>query len=115
MAEQYDEAYECFRKAVAIYPDDWRLNFRGAETCVFLKHYDEALSLYHKAGELGTDFHDEIEGIAWCYEKMGEFEKELAERNKLYELYMSEGYEYEAKIYTGRIEELKQILKSNNC
>lgn len=84
-----------------------------AEICAKLEKYDEALELYAKAGELGTDFHDEIEGIAFCYEKMGEYEKELAQWLKLQKLYKSEGYEYEAEIYSERIEELKRLLGNN--
>ena len=110
LTEQYEEAYACFTKAVAFYPNDWHLQFRGAETCSFLGRCEEALQLYQKAGELGTDFHDEIEGMAWVYEKMGDHEKELAALQKLHDLYMQEGYEYEAEIYTERMEELQKIL-----
>lgn len=110
MEEQYEEAYKHFQKAISIHKADWRLYFRGAEICVELKKYDEALDLYAKAGEIGTDFHDEMEGIAWCYQKMGEYEKALAQWRKLQKLYISEGYEYEAEIYSDHIEELKDLL-----
>ncbi len=111
LAERYQEAYEHFNKAIDFYPNDWRLYIRGAEICVKLKRYEEALSYYRKSGEIGTVFHDEIEGMAWCYEKMGEYEKALKATQRLRELYKSEGYEYEAEIYTEQIENLQKLIE----
>ncbi len=103
---QYDRAYAAYAEAIAKYPDDWKLSIFGAECCVHLQRYDEALALYHRAGELGTDLHDDLCGMAWCYDRMGDYEKAIAEQTRLHDLYLSEGFEYEAKMCLDAIKRL---------
>ncbi len=109
--DKYEEAYENYKIAIDKYPDCWNLYSSGAWACMSLERYDEALELFRKCGEFKPYFHDDLDGMAFCYEKMGEYEKAISVREKLYELYKSQGYEYEAKIYLDYCKELKEKIK----
>lgn len=72
---RHQQAYDRYEKAVKLYPGYWKLRFWDGWISTALKQYDWALTLYAKAGELGTDFHDETEKMALCYKAMGEYDK----------------------------------------
>lgn len=106
-AERYNDTTELFEIAIKKGITDWTIYYYAAEAHRFLGNYETAIKLYEKAGALGTDFHDEIEGIAYCYEKMGE--KELA-YNKLMDLaqmFRGDGYDEDALIYEQMADAIK--------
>ncbi len=106
-AGRYNETIGLFDNAFKKGITDWTTYYYAAEAHRFLGNYDMAIKLYEKAGDLGTDFHDEIEGIAYCYEKRGE--KELA-YNKLMDLarmFRSDGYDEDALIYEQKADAIK--------
>ena len=51
---------------------DWKIYYFAAEANRNIRNYEEAIKLYTKCGEIGTDFHDEVEALAICYEKMAD-------------------------------------------
>ena len=59
-AKRTDEAYDCFKREVARFPDDWPLLIIGGDICRNLGKYEEAIALYDKAGNIGTAFCDEL-------------------------------------------------------
>ena len=71
----YESAYSVFEKAIERFPNEWLLYIHGGTALEGLKRYDEALECYDKAGELGTEFCDELYCKACCYLDMGEYEK----------------------------------------
>ncbi len=108
---QYAEAYEAYQTAAIKYPECWKLYNGGAYACMGLKRYEEALNLFGKCGELGPAFHEDLVGMTYCYDEMGEYGKAISTEEKLYALYKSEGYEYEANICLDYIKELKEKRK----
>ncbi len=94
--KKYEKAYECFKKALSRFPDDWMLYIYGGDTCEALGKDEEAFEYWDKAGELGTYFHEELYSYASYYDDKGEYEK-------AYDIYMElaaklreEGYDVEA-------------------
>lgn len=75
LSENYEEGYAVFHRASQKFPESWVLYIHGGEICQALKKYEEAFSCWDKAGDIGTDFHDEIYCKAYCCEEMGEYEK----------------------------------------
>lgn len=106
-AEKYDEAYGIFKDAVIRFPDEWRIYIHGGDIAKNLKKYDEALSYYDKAGEIGTYFCDEMDCRAGMFEEMGEHEKAYNEYIKMADIYRNKGFDVEAEIITKRAEEVK--------
>lgn len=98
LAENYEEAYSVFRKAIEKFPDNWTLYIHGGDICKALKKYEEAYAYWDKAGELGTDFYDEYYCKAYCYEDMGEYEKSYQTFMELSELLRQANYDVEAEM-----------------
>ena len=95
-AERYNEAYGIFKESVKKFPDDWHLYIHGGDIAKKLKKYDEALTYFDKAGEIGTYFCDEMDCKAIMYKEMGENEKACNEYMKMAEIYRQRGYDVEA-------------------
>ncbi len=108
-AEKYEEAYDYFTQAIKKFPDDWRMYIHGGDICKWLKKYDEALTYYDKAGEIGTYFCDEL------YCKASIFEEELNDKEKAAGAYMqiweklkARGYDVEADAAKEKAKKLSQ-------
>lgn len=104
-----------YSKVIELYSDtqhrnisDWTIYYFVAEAKRFTGKYSEAVTLYEKCGELGTDFHDEIEALAFCYEEMGDKEKAYEKYMEMSRLLRSEGYEEDAEAYEKMAEELNK-------
>lgn len=97
-AEKHDEAYTIFEDTIKKFPNDWRMYIHGGDICKNLKKYDEALTYYNKAGEIGTYFCDDLDCKATLYKEMGEYEKAYNEYMKMADIYRSRGYDVEADI-----------------
>lgn len=105
-AGRLQEALELLQMAKKRKIVDWTIFFYGAEAYRLQKEYDKALELYRKCGEMGTDFHDDLEGMAKCYEAMGKEKEAVAAYQKLSSILQKEGYEEEAQIYAQKAEAL---------
>lgn len=97
-ANKYEEAYEKFKHAISVFPNEWELYIHGGDICKKLKKYDKAFEYWNKAEELGTAFMDGKYSKAFCYEELEQYEKayyiwcEIAEELKL------KGYDIEAEM-----------------
>lgn len=75
LANQIEEAYQWFEKAVKIYPDDCPLLLCGGDICKKLKMFDKAFELWDRALEINHCFYDAKYAKGFCYEELGEFKK----------------------------------------
>ncbi len=98
MAERYDDAYACFRKVIERFPENWLLYIYGGDICEALKKYEEAFSCWDKAGELGTDFCEELYSKADCYADLGEYQKAGATYRELADRLRAMHYDEEAEM-----------------
>ena len=96
VAGRYEEAYEWFVKAIALFPDCWELYLHGGDICRRLKRYDEAFSHWDKAGRLGAEFLDDRYSKASCYEELGEYKKAYSQWCEIAEELRKSGYDVEA-------------------
>lgn len=106
-SEQHKEAKAYFEKAIRKFPEDWRLFIRGGEICEAMEQYEQAISYYDKAGEIGTVFYDELYAKAFCYKRMGEYEKACTIFEKTIACLYKDGYDVEAKMLE---EDAKEVL-----
>lgn len=96
---RWEEALELFQMAKKRKIADWTIYYYAAEAHRLQKNYQKAIELYQKCGDMGTDYHDELEGLAKCYEAMGMRSKAVAAYRELSSILRTEGYEEEAQIY----------------
>ena len=73
---KFEEAVECFRIAEKIVVGDYQFYLDHAYCLVFINHYTEAIAKIEKALELHEDIYP-ISQLAFCYRKLGEYEKSL--------------------------------------
>lgn len=97
-AERYEDAYACFSKAIELFADNWILCIYGGDICEALKKYEEAFSWWDKAGELGTDFCEELYSKASCYDDLGEHQKAYNTYMALSEKLRTMQYDVEAEM-----------------
>ncbi len=95
-AKRYEEAYQYFLKAIALFPEEWELYIHGGDICERLKRYDEAFTCWDKAEALGTDFLDGKYSKAECLEYLGEYEKAYKIWQEIAEDLLKKGYDIEA-------------------
>ena len=96
-AERAEEAYKIFTSAKEQFRDDWALFITGGEVCCELGRYDEAAECYKTAGEIGTNFCDDLDCLANLYMETGEYQKANETRLKMAEVYSSRGFDMEAE------------------
>ena len=53
--KQYEDALECFNKAIKLTPQKSSLHFRKGSVLLRLKRYEEAINEYDKALEINTN------------------------------------------------------------
>ena len=73
---KFEEAVECFRIVEKIVVGDYQFYLDHAYCLVFINHYTEAIAKIEKALELHEDI-SPISQLAFCYRKLGEYEKSL--------------------------------------
>ena len=73
---KFEEAVECFRIAEKIVVGDYQFYLDHAYCLIFINHYTEAIAKIEKALELHEDIYP-ISQLAFCYRKLGEYEKSL--------------------------------------
>lgn len=106
--KQYEKELKLFEKTKKQGVEDWTIYYFAADANRSCKNYAQAIELYQKCGALGTDFHDELEGLAICYEEMGEKEKAYASYMELAEVLRKEGYDEDAAMYEQKADEMKR-------
>ncbi len=110
-AERYEDAYNCFKKGIEKFSDDWRMYIHGGDICKHLKKYDEALEYYDRAGEIGTYFCDELYCKANCYEDLGDYEKSYDVYMEIADTLRQRGYDVEADMAEENAKEIKKKIK----
>ena len=73
---KFEEAVECFRIVEKIVVGDYQFYLDHAYCLIFMNHYTEAIAKIEKALELHEDIYP-ISQLAFCYRKLGEYEKSL--------------------------------------
>lgn len=106
-AREYEEAYAIFLQAIEKFPGNWVLHILGGDVCNFLKKYDEAFTHWTKAGELGTDFYDELYCMAACWANMGEYEKARRAYLDIAEKLRRDHYDEEAEMAEASAKEMQ--------
>lgn len=104
LASRYEEAYEKFKYAISVFPNEWELYIHGGDICKKLKKYDEAFKYWNKAEELGTAFMDGKYSKAFCYENLGQYENAYKTWCEIAEELKSKGYDIEAEMPKKRAE-----------
>ena len=111
LADNYEEAYSAFQKAMEMFPDNWMLYIYGGYACEGLKRYDEAFAYWDKAGELGTAFYDEYYTKGSAYVNLGEYEKAYDIYMELVKKLRSDNYDVEAEMAENVAKEIKLKMK----
>ena len=109
-AKRTDEAYDCFKKEIVRFPDDWTLLIIGGDICRNLGKYDEAIELYDKAGNIGTDFCDELYSKAFCYESLGRLQEAADLYSNIAETLRGRGFDVEADMAAKTATRLKNEI-----
>ena len=109
-AKRYDTAYEVYRRAVKIYPDNWELYLLGGDCCGEMERYDEAFECFRKASEIGTEWCDDKYMMAYYYKKLGEYKKAYEIYLEIAEIYRRSGFDVEADMAKESARELKSKL-----
>ena len=97
-AARYEEAYEKFKYAVSVFPDNWELYIHGGDICKKLKKYDKAFACWDKAEKIGTKFMDGKYAKAFCYEDLEQYENAYKMWCEIAEELKAKGYEVEAQM-----------------
>ena len=112
-AEKTEEAYEIFISAKDKFHDNWHLFIHGGDICKKLGRYDEAVSCYKTAGEIGTYFCDDLDCLALLYKETGEYEKASECYLKMAEVYLSRGFDVESEMMKRLAKEALDNLKND--
>lgn len=97
-AARYEEAYEKFKYAVSIFPDNWELYIHGGDICKKLKKYDKAFACWDKAEKIGTKFMDGKYAKAFCYEDLEQYDNAYKMWCEIAEELNAKGYDVEAQM-----------------
>jgi len=87
-AEEYENAYTWFRKAIEKFPNKAALYVYGGDICKNLNKIEESFKCWDTALELDASFCDAKYSKGFCYEELGEWGKaydiwcEIAEENR---------------------------------
>ncbi len=109
-AKQTDEAYDCFKEGLVRFTDDWPLLIIGGDICRNLGKYEEAIELYDRAGDIGTDFCDELYSKAFCYEALGKRQEAADTYSGIAEILRGRGFDVEADMAVKAATRLKNEI-----
>ncbi len=110
-AGDHDNALVAFQEAIQRFSESWILYIYGGEIYEHRQQYEKAFQCWDKAGEIGTDFHDECYCKASCYETMGEYEKAEKLYLEISDVLLAEGYEEEAEMAKEEAKRLQLKMK----
>ncbi len=112
MSKQYEKAFSVCKEAIEKYPDNWELYCRLGSICEDLEKYDEAITYYKKAGEIGTYFCDEKYAIAMCYRKLERFNEAYRIYLEIADIHRKNGYDVEAEQALGYAKDIEDRIKA---
>ena len=110
-AQQYEECYRVVKEAITKFPEEPRLYRFAGHVCNDLKKYDEAFEYYEKDLEFQTTILESLYSIAFCREKLGEFDKAYEAWMRIVKLLNEQGAEVEVKFSIRKAEECKAKLE----
>jgi len=108
---QYEECYRVVKDAIAKYPEDPRFYDLAGDACDELKKYDEAFYYWEKHMELQSRWLNSLFSIAFCREKLGEYDKAYEAWMRLVDIMMEQGAEVSARFPMRKAEECKAKLE----
>jgi tetratricopeptide (TPR) repeat protein len=79
--------------------------------CEGLQKYEEAISYYEAAGQLGTYFCDDKYAIAACYQKLEKYKESYQTYLDIAEIHRQNGYDVEAQQAIGYAREIEAKVK----
>ncbi len=94
--KQYEECYKVVKDAIAKYPEDPRFYGYAGETCEGLEKYDEAFAYWEKHLELQSRWLESLVSIAFCREKLGQYDKAYEAWMRLVEMLLEKGSDVSA-------------------
>ena len=109
--KQYEKALSVCQKALRKYPDNWELYCCAGLICQDIEKYDEAITYYKKAGNIGTYFCDEKYAIAMCYRKLEKFKEAYQIYLEIADIHRKNGYDVEAEQALGYAKEIEDKIK----
>ena len=111
LAKQYEKAFSVCKDAMEKYPDNWELYCCAGLICQDIEKYDEAITYYKKAGDIGTYFCDEKYAIAMCYRKLEKFKEAYQLYLEIADIHRKNGYDVEAEQALGYAKEIEDKIK----
>ena len=111
LAKQYEKAFSVCKDAMEKYPDNWELYCCAGLICQDIEKYDEAITYYKKAGNIGTYFCDEKYAIAMCYRKLEKFKEAYQIYLEIADIHRKNGDDVEAEQALGYAKEIEDKIK----
>ena len=94
--KQYEECYRVVKEAIAKYPEDPRFYGYAGDACEELEKYDEAFPYWEKHLELQSRWLESLVAIAFCREKLGEYDKAYEAWMRLVDMLLEKGSDVSA-------------------
>ena len=110
-AKQHQKALSVCKEAMQKFPDNWELYCRVGQIYEDIEKYDEAITYYEKAGEIGTYFCDEKYSIAMCYRKLDRFKEAHQIYLEIADIHRKNGYDVEAEQALGYAKDIEDKIK----
>ena len=109
--KQYEKALALCEKAIQKFPDNWELYINLGWIYQDMKKYEEAITYYEKAGDIGTYFCDEKYSIAMCHRKLENFKEAHRIYLEIADIHRKNGYDVEADQALGYAKEIEDKIK----
>ena len=94
--KQYEECYKVVKDAIAKYPENPRFYGYAGEACEGLEKYDEAFAYWERHLELQSRWLESLVSIAFCREKLGEYDKAYEAWMRLVDMLIEKGSDVSA-------------------
>ena len=111
LAERYEEGFSVCTAAMKKFPAHWELYCCAGRLCEGLQKYEEAITYYEAAGELGTYFCDDKYALATCYQKLEKYKESYQTYLDIAEIHRQNGYDVEAQQAMGYAKEIEAKIK----
>ena len=109
--KQYEKALSLCQEAMQKFPDNWELYCRVGQIYEDIEKYEEALTYFEKAGEIGTYFCDEKYTIALCYQKLEKYQEAYQVYLDIADIHRKNGYDVEAEQALGYAKEIQDKIE----
>ena len=109
--KQFEKALALCKRAMQKFPDNWELHMILGWIYEDTGKYEEAITCYKKAGELGTYFCDEKYSIARCYRELGNFKEAYQIYLEIANIHRNNGFDVEAEQALGYAKEIEDKIK----